>query len=142
MSERCSRHFQPFKEPSPSQVKVYHFCTLVLMLAPPPIVVVPLPTLYPTACLYVLVAGITVSVRVRASRGCVYGVKEVRKVYDYFLTLKQEVSASWNPLHSIRTSPFEDFLCMVMSTINRARPVLHQSLPHFYRPTAYALWSA
>lgn len=101
------------------------------MLAPPPIVFVPLPTFNPTASLYVIVAGITVSVRVQASRGCVCGVKKATKVYDYFLTLKQEVSAL-NPLHSIRTSPSEGFLRMVMSTINRARSVLHQSLPRFY----------
>ncbi|EDR02310.1 uncharacterized protein LACBIDRAFT_309700 [Laccaria bicolor S238N-H82] len=76
------------------------------MFAPPPIVVVPPSTLYPTACLYVLAAGITVSVRVQASRGCVYEVKEVSKVYDYFLTLKQEISYVWSCPRSIGLALF------------------------------------
>jgi len=87
---------------------VCHFCTLVLMLALPTIVaqdLVPLPTFYSNASLYILAAGITVSVRVQASRGCVYGVKAT-KVYDYFLTLKQEISYVWSCPRSIGLALF------------------------------------
>jgi len=53
------------------------------MLVPPTIVVqdlVLVPTVYPNASLYILAAGITLSVRVQASRGCVYGVKSNKGV--------------------------------------------------------------